>query len=412
MVLNAIPSYFTLSDIGFGTVAGNEMTMLVAGGKSDYALEVFQSVWVLITFLSALAALILGFGVWLNPFERWIPGHVLSSWDIQMIILLLGFSVLLSMQETLFQAAFRCVGKYALGTVSKSLISSAALLAMAFGVVIGLSPVQVAFVFMAVNAIGTFLLWLLLKKHIPWIQFGSRHAQWSTIRRLASPAISFMSFPLGNALTLQGTLIVVGAVLGPGPVVILNTARTIARSINQVMQLINNSVWPEVSIAFGAGNLGLARNLHRRACQVSILLCLSATLVIACCGNFIWKTWTVGKITTDPILLDIMLIQMLLSSLWFTSSVVPAAINKHQNLAKVSLLTSLGSLAVVWLLLVTTNAGLRGMAVTMALADVVMAMYVVRNSLLLLDDTLPDYIRSMVKLPALSNYGDEGTVAN
>lgn len=33
LLLNTIPAYFALSDIGFGSVAGNEMTMLVAAEK-------------------------------------------------------------------------------------------------------------------------------------------------------------------------------------------------------------------------------------------------------------------------------------------------------------------------------------------------------------------------------------------
>src|SRR3954454_17866012 len=53
LLLNTIPAYFALSDIGFGSVAGNEMTMLVAAGKKDEALTVFQSVWILTTVMSS-----------------------------------------------------------------------------------------------------------------------------------------------------------------------------------------------------------------------------------------------------------------------------------------------------------------------------------------------------------------------
>src|SRR5277367_4476438 len=49
ILLNAIPSYFSMSDLGFGTVAGNEMTMLMVSDKRAEAIEVFQSVWVITT---------------------------------------------------------------------------------------------------------------------------------------------------------------------------------------------------------------------------------------------------------------------------------------------------------------------------------------------------------------------------
>src|SRR4051812_13746711 len=64
ILLNTIPTYFGLSDIGFGSVAGNEMTMLVAAGKKDEALNVFQSVWILTTVISSAIGLLLLAGVW------------------------------------------------------------------------------------------------------------------------------------------------------------------------------------------------------------------------------------------------------------------------------------------------------------------------------------------------------------
>ena len=196
------------------------------------------------------------------------------------------------------------------------------------------------------NALGVFALWILLRREVPWIRFGVEHARWSAIRRLTSPALSFMSFPVVNALNLQGILVVIGHAMGPIAVVTFNTARTISRSASQGMNLINNSIWPEMSTAFGMGDMDLARKLHRRACQISILLCLSITAAITLFGNWIWKVWTVGKVPTDSVLLYIMLLQTLLSSFWFTSMVVPMAINKHQRMARATLVaTSLALLA-------------------------------------------------------------------
>jgi O-antigen/teichoic acid export membrane protein len=117
-----------------------------------------------------------------------------------------------------------------------------------------------------------------------------------------------MSFPLVNALNLQGILVVIGYVIGPIAVVTFNTARTISRSAVQGMNLINNAIWPEMSTAFGMGDMDTARMLHRRACQISLLLCLAITLGVALLGEWIWRVWTVGKVPTDPVLLNIMLL--------------------------------------------------------------------------------------------------------
>ena len=137
--------------------------------------------------------------------------------------------------------------------------------------------------------------------------------------------------------------------MGPIAVVTFNTARTISRSAAQGMNLINNSIWPEMSAAFGVGAMDIARMLHRRACQISLLLCLGITLGVAFLGDWIWRIWTVGKVPTDPVLLNIMLLQMVVSAFWFTSSVVPMATNQHQRMAKAMLTATVLALVLAWL---------------------------------------------------------------
>jgi O-antigen/teichoic acid export membrane protein len=398
ILLNAIPAYFGLSDVGFGSVAGNEMTMLAAAQNLDEALVVFQSVWVLTTVISGLVGLLLIGAIWFIPLDRWLHVNSLSTHDVRLIVLLLGLAVLLGMQETLFQSAFRCVGKYPLGTMAKSIVVLAAFLSTIIGVMLGLRPVPVTILYTVTNVLGVFALWILLRREVPWIRFGVEHARWSSIRRLTSPALSFMSFPVMNALNLQGVLVVVGHAMGPIAVVTFNTARTISRSAAQGMNLINNSIWPEVSAAFGAGDMDLARKLHRRACQLSILLCLSIIAVITLFGNWIWRVWTVGKIPTDPVLLYIMLLQMLLSSFWFTSSVVPLAINKHQRMARAMLAATALALLLAWVLMRVPSLGLRGAAIGLTVGDLLTALYVIRESLRLLDDNLSGFLGSMLDL--------------
>ena len=245
---------------------------------------------------------------------------------------------------------------------------------------------------------------LSLKREVPWIRFGIRHAQWAVIRRLTGPAISFMSFPLVNALNLQGILVVIGYVMGPIAVVTFNTARTISRSAAQGMNLINNSIWPEVSAAFGIGAMDVARMLHRRACQISLLLCLSITVGVAFLGDWIWKIWTVGKVPTDPVLLNIMLLQMVVSAFWFTSSVVPMAINQHQRMARAMLTATCLALVLAWVLMHVPSLGLRGAAIALVAGDLFTAVYVLRESLRLLDDNLGDFTRSMLDLSLLQRF--------
>lgn len=401
IILNTIPTYVGLSDVGFGSVAGNEMTMLASADRLDEALTVFQSVWVLTTAVSALVGAALLGAIWFLPLNSWLNLSALSVRDVRLIMLLLSLAILLGMQENLFQQAFRCVGKYPMGTLAKSLVVLAAFAGTMVGVLLGMSPLGVTIVYVTANVFGVLALWLLLRRQVPWIRFGVRRAEMASIRRLASPAFSFMSFIVVNSLNLQGILVIIGHVMGPIAVVTFSTARTISRSAAQGMLLINNSVWPEMSAAFGVGDIGLARRLHRRCCQLSLLLCLGITGLAALFGNWIWRVWTIREVPTDRVLLFIMLAQMILSAFWFTSSVVPISVNKHQRIAKAMLGASVAALVLAWLLMAHTRAGLRGAALALTFADLATAWYVVHDSLKLVQDNLGDFTRSLFDISAL-----------
>jgi len=404
LLLNAIPSYFLMSNLGFGASAGNEMTMLVAAGDIEEAISVFQSVWVFITSISALCAVGVIASISFLPLDRWLQLKALTVTQGRTIILLLSLSVLFGLQEGLFQQAFRCVGKYALGTAFRGTIMMASFLAVMVVLMLGQPPEVAAAAMMLVNWGGTICLWFLLRRQIPWIRFGMKYARIQTIRRLASPSFSFMLFPLNDALSLQGTLILIGHAMGPIGVVTFSTARTISRSANQVMQLINNAVWPEMSAAFGRHDLNFARNLHRRSCQLAIFGCLLTILGASILGNRVWRIWTVGKIVTDPWLLSLLLLQMLVGAFWFTSSVVPTATNKHQFFSRLNVATTVLSLALSWLSLQIPWLELRGVAISLVLGDLIMVPFVLKQSLEILNDSFGGFFASIMSIPRLGFY--------
>ena len=399
VLLNSVPNYFALTDVGFGSTAGNEMTMLVAAGKNEEALDVFQSVQLLTTATSVLVGGAMLGSVWFLPFDRWLHLSHVSQHDTKIVILLLVFSVLLTLQEGLLQSSFRCVAKYVYGTFLKNMVQLAAFMGVSGSVILGGGVVRATEVYCGVNALGTLLLFIELRRHVPWIRFGTEHARWATLKRLTGPSLSFMAFPLGNALNLQGMLLLVGHLMGPLAVVIFSTARTVSRVAVQFMQMIGNAMWPEMSLAVGADDWPLARSLHRRGCQFSIWASAAIVVGLAAAGPAAWRHWTVGEFKTDSVLLDIMLLQVLFTSLWMTSQVALAATNRHQKMAAVYLMATSVSLTLAWF--TTRTFGLRGAAVAVIAGEIFMSAYVLRASLSFLGDTLSGFVSGMFALPNL-----------
>ena len=373
------------------------MTMLASAGDRDGALRVFQSCWWLIAVICGTIAVLLAPIVYFIPIGHLLPIHSISQSDARAIIVYLGLSVLLGQFEQLIGAAYTCVARYPYGSFLKSMISLAAFVAMIVPVVLGYGPRTTALVFALANMAGTVLFAILVRRDIPWIRFGWQHARFSEIRRLAGPAFAFMGFPIGNALNLQGTLLTVGYALGPVDVAIFASARTVSRVALQMVQMVNNTFWPELSLAYGAGDQTLIRDLHRRACQMALILAWAVVLAMLTVGPWFLTHWTGGHVPPSRGLLSILLFVVILYALWSTSSTLATAINQHQRLAAWYVFGT--AITVGFTYLLARRFGLYGAAASLVLSEVIMNLYVVPSSLRIAHDTLPAFTASMFEIP-------------
>jgi O-antigen/teichoic acid export membrane protein len=217
------------------------------------------------------------------------------------------------------------------------------------------------------------------------------------IRRLAGPAIAFMGFPIGNALNLQGTLLTVGYALGPDEVVVFGTARTVSRVALQMVQMVNSTFWPELSISYGARNFELVRALHRRACQVALIVAGVLLAVMMTIGPWFLTHWTEHKVPPSPRLLFLLLLSVLFYSLWSTSSTLIAAINQHRRLAAYYIVGT--SITLVFTYLLARSYGLLGAAGSLILSELIMNTYVLPTSLRLSHDTWRGFLSSLWDFP-------------
>lgn len=397
MIVTAIPSYLNVSNFGFGNVAGNEMTMMTARGDRDGALRVFQSCWWLITFICSACIVLLALALYYTPAAKLLKLHAIDATDTKWIIFYLGCSVLLGQLEALLQSAYRCVGRYPYGSFIKSLFSLAAFAVMLVPVCMGGGARVTALVFASANAFFTLVLCIMVRRDLPWIRYGWNHASFAEIKRLTAPAFAFMAFPIGNALNLQGTLMAVGYALGPTAVVIFGTARTVSRVALQLVQMVNNTFWPEMSSSFGTNDMALTRTLHRRSCQLGLLIAIVIVAAMMTLGPWFLTHWTGGHVPPSRGLLSILLMVVVAYSLWSTSSTLLAAVNKHQKLAAWYLFGT--SITVVLTYVLAKYYGLYWAAASLLVSEIVMNMYVLPTSLELSHDTFPAFVASMLHYP-------------
>jgi O-antigen/teichoic acid export membrane protein len=397
LLLSAIPSYLTFSDLGFGDASRSDMCMRVARNDREGALQTFQSSWVLLSVVSLAILLLVSLVVWWIPWQHWLKLSTMSNLEAAKIVLLLGAYVAISQQNGIVESGFRSDGHFATGTVWALLQRLVEAVSATVVAVLGGSLLAVACTYLVVCCVGTIAYSILLRRLSPWIHFGSRHASMRAIKQLAAPAAGFMAFPFGYALSLQGFIVLIGVTLGPVVVVSFSTLRTLSRLVLQLTTVLKHSLWPELSRAFGEGNLSLARRLNRLAWQSALGVSILGGLFLWLLGPRIYRLWLHHGVNFDAPCFHVLLVVMVLNSMWDIGAVIPMSVNGHCRLALFYSGAATLSLGLAWPL--SSRLGSVGAAVALVMVDGFMAVYVLRTALSYTQDTLEGFTTALVRMP-------------
>jgi O-antigen/teichoic acid export membrane protein len=399
LLLSAIPTYLTLTDLGLGAASASEMTMRVGANDREGALRTFQSAWVLVTSASLVMLLLALVSVWWIPWQRWLNLSGVSSRQAAAVIFVLGAYVVVSQQNGITESAYRSDGYFATGTFWATILRLVEAVLGIVVAVLGGGLLMVACTYLVVRMLGTLAYAALLLRLSPWIRYGIRYARWKTIRQMAAPGLGFMAFPLGYAFSLQGLIIVIGSRLGPIAVVSFSTLRTLSRVSLQLGNVIKHTLWPELSRAFGAGDIPLARRLHRHACQAALGLSTLGGFFLWVLGPSIYRFWVRHGIAFDALCFHVLLLALVANSLWDMSSVIPISMNGHCRIALIYSGATLLSLGLAWML--TPFLGTAGAAVALLATDTSMMTVVLHTTLRQVQDSLTNFVAGLFVVPSL-----------
>jgi O-antigen/teichoic acid export membrane protein len=402
LLLSAIPSYLTLSDLGFGAASGSDMSMRVGANDRRGALRTFQSSWVLVTAVSVAALLLASLSVWWVPWQRWLKLSSVSSPQAATILLVLAAYVVVAQQNGVTESGYQCDGHFAAGAFWSTILRLAEAAATTTVALLGGSLLAVALTCLSARCLGTIGYALLMRRKSPWICYGIHHARLHTIRQLAAPAFGFMAFPVGYACSLQGLTVVIGALLGPIAVVSFSTLRTLSRLNMQSIAIFKHALWPELSRAFGAGDISLARRLHRHACQASVSLSIFGGMMLWIFGPFIYRIWIRHEVTFDATCFHMLLLVAVTNSLWDASAVIPMSINGHCRIAVTYAGAAVASLGLAWALI--PHFGAAGAVGALLATDALMTGLVLRTALRHVHDSVSTFTVALFSVPSFRQF--------
>lgn len=394
LVISIIPAWLTLLNLGAGTVAGNAMVMEVASGDLKAARKTYADAMSLTLRIAAVILPSLVLILLLVPPDLMpgMPGGRTTEASAGLMFLCL--SVLMTFVSDIHATRLRAAGK---AHVAAYLLSGQLWIELCF-ILLTLTIAPRFDLLGASNFLSTFLYAVatlaLSRRALPGIRYtpaySDRMGRWSLLKKGAI----FQSFPLGHAILLQGQILVVHQTMGAASVAVFSTARTLVRLISQGLEMVNHSIWPEMSRLFGAGDLKGAARLHRTSVMTALLLSLSGAVVLWFSGPWLYGIWTHDMLAVDQSLLLPLLATIPAGAVWYTSGMVALSCNAYDGMASRFLVAAtLSHLACWWL---SMTVGLPGTALSPLIADAMMIPWVIGRSLELTGETRKGLLHRMI----------------
>jgi O-antigen/teichoic acid export membrane protein len=368
VMLATIPTYLALSDFGFSQAATADMTMQIARGERERANATFQSLWILVLSVGAAiiaaAAMILLAATYVLHAPSWLAEHA------DVLCALTVYAVIAQASRTIL-TGFHASGQYALGTgVYDALVFSEGLLVIAAALAGG-GYFACALVLMCARGLTACLLKLILRKRVPWLRLGLRHASRGELERLWRPAIAAMAIPLSMALNIQGMVLVVGTVLSPAAAATFSAVRTISRVAVQMVGIFGRASMPELSAAVALDKSNRVASILRMNLAVLVLVLVPGAAVFALYGVDIVRLWTGGGIVPDAGFVALMAAGLVVHAIWMLATQMLLAVNRHGRAATLALVVSIAT--VLAAIPAAQAFGLEGVAVVLLVGDAVLA---------------------------------------
>ena len=387
VTLSIIPAVLGFSDLGIGSAASNSFVLAYVSGKKQQAANLRKSGLVIISGTILLGVILtIAFLFVVNQFDLF-DKIVIPANDAIIAVILMMIAKLFTFYHHLIGGFFRAARKSVLGNFIHSGYFASNLLFGFIALLMGCNVVGYAFSQLIVSMLFTALFLIVGNRAIELKEYKG-HVIASDIKIIISKGLGYMMNMVWQSIYFQGSTFVVRLTLGPESVAVFNTMRTACRSVSQIFNVINGSVYPELQYEYGMGNMYVVQRLFRTSILISFLVGIGGTLLLSVFGMDIYNWWTQNSLLVSNEIWYIFIIGIVFNGVWWTCIVAYSVTNNPYNFSIPSTIVAIISVGVSYVL--SEYFGLLGAVLGIVLFDVIMMFYVLPNSSKLLGLTTKD----------------------
>lgn len=378
ITLTAITCFFSMSDIGLNTVTANQYSIFYSKSQLAECNSLLANNFLLILIMWCLS--ILGSAVIMNHVEikNVMNLHVISSKIGSIVLLLLISKIYISMLSSVYAAIYRARSEAYKTIFIGNTVRLIDALLLLLGIILKMDVIIITFLY-CITSILQFFFYYIDTLFRYKVNINIKNINPKLFKSLLLPSLSFMSFPLGYAIIMQGFTLIVNKYFGADSVVLYNTTRTICNFIKVVPNAIKNATWPEFTLAYAKKDINRMNKLYRKTIYISLVFVIFAASIILLFGNNIYQIWTNKVVEFSFSLMFVYMITIFFNSIWETSGMALMATNRHTKFGLLFVvLSALSFLLAFSIASIVKN--ITTIVLCVLLVDITLSVYTLRNS--------------------------------
>ncbi len=371
LLLTSVVAYLSLTDLGGQLYIINRLTQAYALGDLPQFRKILHTGLAL--FLILPLAVFLGF---LGLMQVFPPGSLLqititSRQVVFLVLAVLAFQFVFSLPQGILLGVYRAVGLLPRGVMLTNIMQLLALILVALGLWLHGGLIAIACL-QLLPYLGVALVagWDLNRRFPQFRLFSLGEADLSLGLSFVRPSLDFFGIQMSQAFSIQGTVLVVGMLLGPVQVVVFSTMRTIVNLIRSFFELPSHAAWPELTRLDAQLDEEKFFLLFRAIFRATLIAAVIFMAIFHFWGENLYHVWLRKTVAYQQRVMDLFLIYMGEYLVWFTCCHPLMATNRHRTLAKMLLVSSALNLGLAYL--GGRHLGLPGVILGMIIGDLLL----------------------------------------
>jgi len=330
LTVYALVGYLTLFDMGLYNYVINRLTQSHSKGNRAEYTRVFQSALRLYLAVLGFAFIIFVIFVVLFAFNTWLNIAVTSPATVKATALIFGSYFLLRILAGFLFGLYNSFGEYPRKAILNNLyeLTLLSLLVAALYMREGFIIVS-SLHFIPLLAFSAYALFDIQRRHKE-VSLGFAQADWGLSLRFIAPSLLFLLIILAYALKVQGSILIIGGMIGASAVAVFSVHRTLANLIVKLVISVRTALQPELTAAEARRDYKRMQRAFDFLVKLSLFLSVSFAVSLFFAGGDIIRIWTHGAIEFQPLLWMILLVYLPLNTFWETCGIFQISTNRHR----------------------------------------------------------------------------------